>query len=773
MPGIGLDRRRLPAAALAAGALLFALGLALACTRLPEWRVGTLAGQGALREKFVDISVRSGFHYLERGPRLELCELSRRKRLRQEVPITSVVPDATLAIRVGQKVFSLGPSRAYAEELRVWFDSAGRPKGIEAKPWGTRAALAFLELSAARGPGRWQSLAAALAGPGESLGQPVYFFRAGFPLYVFPIAGSAPPQHVTAMELSAITAASRNPGDVRSIPSRGGSIDYFAGWHEVFPLQMVMALIAGAFCYLAIRRRLGLANAGWLATVATLAVLPEALNQPSFESLAGAAGGLLLRGLWLAVLWSAAESLWRTADLRFDPTLDLLRARRLTARTGRALLAGVGLGAAAAGVSLAVHALATWLPGVHVHALTLDLPVVDAADGPLSAGITCAAVIAFLLAAARRLSAPPGRRWVAVVAALVAAGVLAPVKLDPWPVALAGGFLVAGLLAAAAELGGITTLLAASLAFRLLPAAAFSTLHLSWLPGSFALAAGGMALLVAIGAAGARRGPGGADEAPRQPAFMQRLEQERRLEVEMDLLARMQRGLLPSQPPAVAGWEIAARSLLASRAGGDLYDFLPGGAGRLWIAAGDVAGHGYSCAVDQAMVKAALGLLAGEGRTPSEVLSEIDRVLRTTGASRAFTSLALLRLDPSSGEALLANAGHPFPLLAAPGQATREVALPGLPLGQGPPRQYADLPLALPPGATLVLCSDGLFEATAGGRELGAPYGYDRPRLLLDQLAGRPAAEVLDRLLDDWRRHLGSAPQPDDTSVVVLRRLPP
>ncbi len=185
-----------------------------------------------------------------------------------------------------------------------------------------------------------------------------------------------------------------------------------------------------------------------------------------------------------------------------------------------------------------------------------------------------------------------------------------------------------------------------------------------------------------------------------------------------------------------------------------------------------MAGHGYSCAIDQAMVKAALATLAGEGRAPGEVLAETDRVLRTTAASRAFTSLALLRLDPASGEALLANAGHPFPLRAAPGRAAGEIALPGLPLGQGPPRHYSDLPLTLGPGEVLVWCSDGLFEATAAGRDKGAPYGYERPRLLLDELAGRPAAEILAGLFADWRRHLGLATPADDTTIVVLRRLP-
>ncbi len=471
----------------------------------------------------------------------------------------------------------------------------------------------------------------------------------------------------------------------------------------------------------------------------------------------------------LAVLWSAAESLWRAADPRFDASLDLLRRRRLTRRAGSALLSGTGLGAAAAGLSLATYALATRLPGATTLALTVDLPVTDGAAGPLACGITLAAMVAFALGVGRRLSR---RRWVtAVAAAIVVAIAAAPVRLQPWPLQLAASLVVIAALVAAAEVGGLTGLLAAGLAYRLLPAAAFTALHLSWLPGSFLLAAGAACILPAAGAVAVLRPRRDGDEAATAPppAFILRLERERRLEVEMELLARMQLGLLPNRLPAVPGWEIAARSLLADRAGGDLYDFVTDRAGRLWIAAGDVAGHGFSCAIAQAMVKAALASLLDEDRTPGEALAETDRVLRTAAAGRSFTSLALLRLDPATGEALLANAGHPYALLAAPGAPAVEVELPGLPLGQGPPRTYVDAPLALPPGATLVLCSDGLFEAGAAGRE-GVPYGYERPRQLLDEIAGRPAAEILDRLLEDWRRHRGSGAPADDTTIVVLRR---
>jgi serine phosphatase RsbU (regulator of sigma subunit) len=228
----------------------------------------------------------------------------------------------------------------------------------------------------------------------------------------------------------------------------------------------------------------------------------------------------------------------------------------------------------------------------------------------------------------------------------------------------------------------------------------------------------------------------------------------------------MQRGLLPRTLPRLPGYDLAARSLIANEAGGDLYDVLSDDDGFVWIAAGDVAGHGYSCAIAQAMTKAALASLIGRGRTPSEVLHRVDRVLRAAGQTRSFTSLALLRLRPETGEALLSNAGHPFPLLSENG-GLREIEMPSLPLGQGPARTYEDREIRLNPGGFLLFYSDGLFEAADGD---GEAYGFDRLRDTLRGAEARPAEKNLETLLDDWRRHLRAAQPLDDTTLLLIMR---
>jgi serine phosphatase RsbU (regulator of sigma subunit) len=342
------------------------------------------------------------------------------------------------------------------------------------------------------------------------------------------------------------------------------------------------------------------------------------------------------------------------------------------------------------------------------------------------------------------------------------------IPLAPWGAALCLSFALSAILAAVFDRYGLAALLAATLSSALLRDTAVAALSLpsEFFPGL--IAALSLVAMGAIGAVALRR-PEREDQARVDaPEYVRRLESERRVKYEMDLLSRMQLSLLPEKPPAVPGLELGVRTLLATEAGGDLYQFLTDESGVFWIAAGDVSGHGYSCGIQQAMVMAALGSLVREGRSPAGILLEVDRVLRMGNSPRQFTTLALLRLDPATGRGLLANAGHPCPFLLAEGRA-QEIATAGLPLGQGPARTYADVGLEIPPGGILVLASDGLFE---GLDRFDEPYGFDRPRAVLEGvgLFRRPPEAIVEALLADWRLHVGDGPPSDDTTVLVVKR---
>jgi serine phosphatase RsbU (regulator of sigma subunit) len=397
---------------------------------------------------------------------------------------------------------------------------------------------------------------------------------------------------------------------------------------------------------------------------------------------------------------------------------------------------------------------------------SVTLPFFGIASSPVEEGVIRTGLILLAICTATRL--PLIRKWPG--SAIVIGGLVLAPRLPVWPFwfAVLTGIAIAALLVRAHAMFSLTALLAAAMTSAILPAAAFSLVHVQWVPGSALVLLAFALLPIVFGAIGIRRGEEVETGPLRVSAFVRRLEEENRLKYEMDLLARMQLGLLPLDTPNVPGYEIAARSILANEAGGDLYDFLTDDEGRMWIAAGDVSGHGYSCAIAQAMTKAGLASLVEASRTPAAVLTRLDLVLRGLSTPRTFTTLVLLRLDPATGEALVSNAGHPFPLISCDGTAPRELELPSLPLGQGPPRHYADTSLSIERGMSVVLSSDGLFEATDAA---GRAYGFDRVRQLLATICRRPAPAILEGILADWRAHAGAAAPADDTTLVVLRRL--
>jgi len=764
-------------AALALGALLFAGGVVLARAWLPKWHADRLPEQRFFIDRYRELAQRAGVRLTPGDPSVSFQGLDK-NGTPEASRLDGLSPDAATALGGGlivqvKQPASLGGTEAVKQQLIIHFLPSGEPWGLL---WGSAGEAIHTSLQRDKPSlpaSRRKDLVQLLLRPGERLatetpdeGRTISVPAAGGQASrtmagTEPILGSRPPQQMFVVA---------PPGDMlvmmRQLASpqrKADRSDLPVILLEVVPLFAGTLAAVVLFLVLLGKRRIDFVNGAWLAALllATSAI-PVLVADPGLTGALSAIGAFFIAA-WALLLWATGESFLRAVHPGTSLDLDTLRAGRLGPRGGRSLVDGVAAGAILAGLQLAAQATAAHLPGAWPADTGPGFPIFGTIT-PFFGGAVLASGVAIALGLAGRFLPA---RWAPWAAALGAGLAIPVVSLRPvgWQVAMS--VAAAGLLVLLARRDGLAALLAAAVCACLFPAAAFSSFHLSWLPASFLVTAGVPLLLLVAGFAGLRRPEWAGRERLPQPAFVRRLEDERRLRYEMDLLARMQRELLP-EVPEVEGWEIAVRSLLATEAGGDLYDFLRDPEGNLWIAAGDVAGHGYSCAIVQAMTAAALTSTITATRTPSEVLREVDRVIRRGGSHRNFTSLALVRLDPRTGRALLGNAGHPFPLLLAHDGEVEEIDLPGLPLGQGPNRRYADLPFEVPPGGALVFCSDGLFEGTDAREN---QYGYDRPRELLRALGDRSAAEILEALFADWRKHLGTeGPPADDTTVLVVKR---
>ena len=176
----------------------------------------------------------------------------------------------------------------------------------------------------------------------------------------------------------------------------------------------------------------------------------------------------------------------------------------------------------------------------------------------------------------------------------------------------------------------------------------------------------------------------------------------------------IQRSLLPSAPPAVAGVEIAARYVPGhGQVGGDWYDVFTLPSGELCVVIGDVAGSGLEAAIIMGRMRSALRAYALETPDPADVLARLDRKMQHFEAE-AMATLLYAVLDPVAGQVRISAAGHFPPIATAPGRpaAFADIAV-DVPIGVADRWQRQTTTLRLAPGETLCFFTDGLVERRA------------------------------------------------------------
>ncbi len=172
----------------------------------------------------------------------------------------------------------------------------------------------------------------------------------------------------------------------------------------------------------------------------------------------------------------------------------------------------------------------------------------------------------------------------------------------------------------------------------------------------------------------------------RQTLQAREAEAERKYENARDVALAFQQALLPSSLPILPNAWVAARYLVAGHdraAGGDWFDALPLGDGKLALVVGDVVGHGVAASSAMGQLRAVVTELLTTGSDLQEVLARIDAYAARNVQTRA-TTLALLVLDPRDGTVQYCTCGHPEPLVVGADGSTRYLPTTGAgPLGTG------------------------------------------------------------------------------------------
>ena len=240
---------------------------------------------------------------------------------------------------------------------------------------------------------------------------------------------------------------------------------------------------------------------------------------------------------------------------------------------------------------------------------------------------------------------------------------------------------------------------------------------------------------------------------------------------EISVARDVQMATLPKDMPEIPGYEFGGAFAPTDQTGGDLYDFVPLGNDRLFMLMGDATGHGIGPALSATQVRAMLRVALRLQSSLDDAFIHINDQLCEDLPDDRFVTGFFGLLDAAT-HTVRFHSGGQGPIMhyqADMGEFDWHPATT-FPLGYMPHSELgAPHTAALDPGDVLGLISDGIYEYE---NESGEQFGRRGVMRVLDEHPHAGAQELVDLIMDAARRHGGAAPQADDITIVLARRLP-
>ena len=241
------------------------------------------------------------------------------------------------------------------------------------------------------------------------------------------------------------------------------------------------------------------------------------------------------------------------------------------------------------------------------------------------------------------------------------------------------------------------------------------------------------------------------------------------MEQAMEIAREIQCDFLPKRAPVVEGYDIAGVCEPADKTGGDLFDYIPAANGGWLIVVADASGHGVGPALVAAETRAILRTASATSSDPCEVLEVANRLLADDLDGRFVTCFVGL-LDPDTSILSYASAGHgPIVVYHSSEDCFEQDPATALPLGILSQAERPELVTCrLGRGDFVLIPTDGCFEMT---NPEGQMYGVERLLAHAREKREKVADEMLWALLGEIKAFIGSHPQQDDCTAVVIKRL--
>ncbi len=236
---------------------------------------------------------------------------------------------------------------------------------------------------------------------------------------------------------------------------------------------------------------------------------------------------------------------------------------------------------------------------------------------------------------------------------------------------------------------------------------------------------------------------------------------------DMQIAHSVQEGLVPSEFPEVAGYNVFGMLQSASDLGGDCLDcfLLPNG--HLLFLVGDLTGHGVGSALMMAFARAVTFHWSQKGNlTPASLVDQIDNMLRENRTERMFMGIICGVLNPENHEVELVTKGHIYPLKVSTDGTCTWKGLPAYPLGIARQTSATSIRFTMNPGDGLLCMTDGFLEAYNRQLRTIGFDGIEEWAVATASSDARGWVQALETRFKIWCDNR----QSDDISIFALKR---
>lgn len=280
-------------------------------------------------------------------------------------------------------------------------------------------------------------------------------------------------------------------------------------------------------------------------------------------------------------------------------------------------------------------------------------------------------------------------------------------------------------------------------------------------------------LVVVIALVGVFSRESGEDILEYVPEYVKEMENKQRMNREFEIARQIQSTLLCRSNPQSDAFEIASMCSPAYEAGGDYYDFINFDSKnhKIGVVIGDVSGKGVSAAFYMTLVKGIVQTQAGiTPHSTKETLCRVNDVFYDQIERGKFISMIYAIFDFDRKKMIMSRAGH-NPVLIKKTDTRPETHTPsGIAIGLARGKAFADsleeIEIHFKSGDAFVFYTDGFSEAM---NKRGEEYGEQRLSEIIQKEGGAPAQSIADCITKDVREFVGSVPQHDDMTMIVIK----